>query len=89
MRDEARVASQRQFDALNLQHTQMTVQPEFMVKFGTPGEQILLASHALKADLIILGLHRPAPIDAASHMPWDLAYKVVVDAHCPVLTIRN
>jgi nucleotide-binding universal stress UspA family protein len=89
MRDEARIASQRQFDALNLQHTRMAIQPEFMVKYGIPGEQILLASRALKADLIVLGLHRHAHIDAASHMPWDRAYKVVVDAHCPVLTIRN
>jgi nucleotide-binding universal stress UspA family protein len=89
MRDEARMAGQRQFDALNLQHTRMAIQPEFMVKYGTPGEQILLASHTLKADLIVLGLHRHAHIDAASHMPWDLAYRVVCDAHCPVLTIRN
>jgi nucleotide-binding universal stress UspA family protein len=89
MRDEARIASQRQFDSLNLQHTQMAIQPEFMVKYGTPGEQILLASHALKADLIVLGLHHPRHIEAGSHMPWHLAYKVVCDAHCPVLTIRN
>jgi nucleotide-binding universal stress UspA family protein len=89
MRDEARMASQRQFDALNLQHTRMAIQPEFMVKYGTPGEQILLASHALKADLIILGLQHPGHMEGASHMPWDLAYKVVCDAHCPVLTIRN
>jgi nucleotide-binding universal stress UspA family protein len=89
MRYEARMASQRHFDALNLQHTRTAIQPEFMVKYGIPGEQILLASHAIKADLIILGLHRPGHIEAASHMPWDLAYKVVCDAHCPVLTIRN
>jgi nucleotide-binding universal stress UspA family protein len=89
MRDEARMASQRQFDALNLQPTQMAIQPEFMVKYGTPSEQILLASHALKADLIILGLHHRGHIEVASHMPWHLAYQVVCDAHCPVLTIRN
>jgi nucleotide-binding universal stress UspA family protein len=89
MRDEARMASQRQFDALNLQNTRMAIQPEFVVKYGTPGEQILLASHALKADLIVLGLQRTAHMDPASHMPWNLAYKVVCDAHCPVLTIRN
>jgi nucleotide-binding universal stress UspA family protein len=89
MRDEARTTSQRRFDALNLQLTQMAIQPEFMVKYGTPGEQILLASHALKADLIILGLQHPGHMEGASHMPWDLAYKVVCDAHCPVLTIRN
>jgi nucleotide-binding universal stress UspA family protein len=89
MRDEARLASQQKFDALNLQNTQLAIQPEFMVKYGIPSEQILLASHARKTDLIIFGLHRPAHIDAASHMPWHLAYKVVCDAHCPVLTIRN
>jgi nucleotide-binding universal stress UspA family protein len=89
MRDEARKASQRQFDALNLSHTRMAIQPEFMVEYGIPGEQILLASHALKADLVILGLQRPSHIDPASHMPWNLAYKVVCEAHCPVLTIRN
>src|SRR6266446_818868 len=89
MRDAARIASQRQFDALNLQHTRTAIQPEFMVKYGIPSEQILLASHTLKADLIILGLHRRGYIEAASHMPRHLAYKVVCDAHCPVLTIRN
>jgi nucleotide-binding universal stress UspA family protein len=89
MRDAARIASQRQFDALHLQHPQVAIPPEFMVKYGIPSEQILLASHARKADLIILGLDRHAHIDAASHMPRDLAYKVACDAHCPVLTIRN
>jgi len=89
MRDAARIASQRQFDALNLQPTRTAIQPEFMVKYGIPSEQILLASHTLKADLIILGLHRHAHVDAASHMPWDRAYKVACDAHCPVLTIKN
>jgi len=43
------MASQRQFDQLNLQNAPLAVQPEFMVKFGIPGDQILLASHALKA----------------------------------------
>src|SRR6266478_5127867 len=89
MRDEARIASQHQFDGLNLQHPQLAIQPEFMVKYGIPSEQILLASHALKADLIVLGLQRPSHADPASHMPWNLAYKVVCDAHCPVLTMRN
>lgn len=89
MRDEARMASQKQFEELSLQNVPMAIQPEFMVKFGIPSEQILLASHALKADLIILGLHRPAHIETASHMPWDVAYKVVCGARCPVLTIRN
>jgi len=68
---------------------QMAIQPEFMVKYGIPSEQILLASHALKADLIILGLHHRGHIEVASHMPWHLAYKVGGAMHLPVLTIRN
>lgn len=71
------------------QQAPMATKLEFMVKFGKPGEQILLASHALDADLIILGLNGPAHIDTASYMPWAVAYKVVCGARCPVLTIRN
>jgi nucleotide-binding universal stress UspA family protein len=89
MREKARMASQRQFEELNLQNAFLAIKPEFMVRFGIPGDQILQASHALKADLIILGLNRAAHMDTASHMPWDVAYKVVRDARCPVVTIRN
>ena len=89
MRDKARMACQGQLEELTLRHAPKAIKPEFLVEFGIPSEQILLASHALKADLIILGLNRPAHIETASHMPWAVAYKVVCGAHCPVLTIRN
>ena len=89
MRDEARMDSQRRLEELVLQSAPLAIQPEFKIKFGIPGEQILLASHALKADLIILGLNRSAHVDTQAHLPWDIAYKVVCGAHCPVLTIRN
>jgi nucleotide-binding universal stress UspA family protein len=89
MRDEPRMASQSRFEELALQNAPMAIKPEFMVKFGIPSEQILLASHTLKADLIILGLNRAAHVETASHMPWAVAYKVVCGARCPVLTIRN
>jgi nucleotide-binding universal stress UspA family protein len=89
MRDKARMASQKQFEELILQNAPRAAKPEFMVEFGIPSDQILLASRALKADLIILGLHRPAHIETASHMPWDVAYKVVCGARCPVLTMRH
>ncbi|MFZ0862776.1 MAG: universal stress protein, partial [Candidatus Sulfotelmatobacter sp.] len=65
------------------------VKPEFMVEFGLPGEKILQAADTLKADGIILGLHRSAHIGTASHMPWATAYEVVCRASCPVLTVRN
>jgi nucleotide-binding universal stress UspA family protein len=89
MRDKARMASQSRLEELTIQSAAMATKPEFMVEFGTASEQILLASHTLKADLIILGLNRPAHIDTASHTPWAVAYKVVCGARCPVLTIKN
>lgn len=89
MREEARIACQKQFEELILAHAPTATKPELLVEFGIPSEQILLASHTLQADLIFLGLNRPAHIGTTSHMPWAVAYKVVCGAHCPVLTIRN
>ena len=89
MRDQAHMASQKRFEELTSQNAPTGIKPEFVVKFGIPSEQILLASHELKADLIILGLHRTAHIETASHMPWAVTYKVVCSARCPVLTMRN
>jgi len=89
MRDKARLACQTQLAELTSRHAPKAIKPELLVEFGIPSEQILLASHNLNADLIILGLHRSAHVEAASHMPWAVAYKVVCGAHCPVVTIRN
>ncbi|HXY13677.1 MAG TPA: universal stress protein [Terriglobales bacterium] len=89
MRERARVESERQFGEMIRQSGPMETQPEFMVKYGIPSDQILLASHMLRSDLIILGLRRPAHSEVAAHTPWDIAYKVVSSAYCPVLTIRN
>ena len=89
MRDKARMACQSQLEELTLRHVPAAIKPEYLVEFGIPSEQILLASHALKADLIILGLNRPAHMGTTSHTPWAVAYKVVCGAHCPVLTIRS
>jgi nucleotide-binding universal stress UspA family protein len=89
LRDHARLASLQRLDELLSQHPPAAIQPEFRVDFGMPTEKILHAAHAIKADAIIMGLHRSAHIDTASHMPWTTAYQVVCGAHCPVLTIRN
>lgn len=89
MREKARMASQLRFEELHLEKISMADRPEFLIRFGTRGAQILLASHALKADLIILGLKRQTHVETASHIPWDTTYEIVRDAHCPVLTIRD
>jgi nucleotide-binding universal stress UspA family protein len=61
-------------------------EPEFEVRFGDPGEQILSLAREQHSDLIILGLR--AGIAADGHLPSATAYKIVCQASCPVLTMR-
>jgi nucleotide-binding universal stress UspA family protein len=89
IRENARIASLRRLKELAVQNADLAVKPEFMVEFGLPGEMILQTADTLKADAIIMGLHRSAHIGVASHMPWATAYEVVCRASCPVLTVRN
>lgn len=64
--------------------------PEAIVKFGSPAECILQAASEYNADLIVLGL-RPATghLVAVTHLPFATAHKVIVQAKCPVLTVRK
>ncbi len=62
-------------------------EPDFLVRFGEPGEEILHAATASHADLIILGL-RPAE-KLAGYLPSAVAYRIVCQASCPVLTLRR
>jgi nucleotide-binding universal stress UspA family protein len=61
-------------------------EPEFQVRFGEPGEQILSVAREQHSDLIILGLR--AGIPANGELPSAIAYKLVCQAACPVLTTR-
>jgi nucleotide-binding universal stress UspA family protein len=88
MREQARRESHRRLEELVAQSGETAVRPELMVKFGLVSEQILQASHELRADLVVLGLKRPTHRES-SHVPWAAAYKVVCGARCPVLTIRS
>jgi nucleotide-binding universal stress UspA family protein len=88
-RESARTAGLRRLAELTSQNPKLLAKPEFMVEYGSPSEKILQAANHLKADAIILGLHRSTHIDRASHMPWATAYEVVCGAGCSVLTVRN
>jgi len=89
MRENARMASLRRLQELVPQNTELAVKPEFIVEFGSPSEKILRAAETFQVDAIIMGLHRSAHIDMASHALWTTAYEVVRGASCPVLTVRN
>ena len=61
-------------------------EPEFQVSFGEPGEQILAVAREQHSDLIILGLRAGA--HSEGELPSAIAYKLVCQASCPVLTTR-
>jgi nucleotide-binding universal stress UspA family protein len=62
--------------------------PRPAVQVGPPADCILQEALAARADLIVLGVRVPSVnLGAATHLPWTTAHKVIVQAHCPVLTI--
>ncbi|MFZ0038402.1 MAG: universal stress protein, partial [Candidatus Acidiferrales bacterium] len=70
--------------------TELWCEPRFAVEQGSAAETILEVAKNRKADLIVLGLHRPSGfLGAATHLPMATAHKVVTHAPCPVLTVRG
>lgn len=64
--------------------------PDAMVQHGEPAEQILATANQRGADLIVLGVRGMDGLAAMStHLTQATAYKVVVQAPCPVLTVRS
>lgn len=59
-------------------------EPEYLVQFGPPVETILAAA-AQDVDMIVLGVKRPAAL--TKHLGSGVAYRVVCEAPCPVLTV--
>lgn len=63
--------------------------PDFLVDFGVPAEKILQVAQAQQVDLIVLGARHPEPAKINSHLPWATAARVIAEAPCPVLTVRQ
>lgn len=61
-----------------------------VVKYGDPSKQIIETARLCSADLIVLGLHDHAStLETATHLENSTAHKVIVQAPCPVLTVRG
>ena len=88
MRDNARMASLRRLEQMFPWDEQLALEPQFLIEFGLPSEKILQVALKVKADIVVMGLHRSLHIDTASHLPWGTAYEVACGAACPVLTVR-
>lgn len=76
--------SERQLRALLPQDIALWHEPEYLVEFGPPVETILAAA-AQDVDMIVLGVKRPAAL--TKHLGSGVAYRVVCEAPCPVLTV--
>lgn len=59
---------------------------EFIIDFGDAAERILAHAESGRADIIGLGVRKAAEI--TTHFRNTVAYRVVLQAHCPVLTAR-
>jgi nucleotide-binding universal stress UspA family protein len=65
-------------------------QQKCLVERGAPAEAILNVAASHRADLIILGLRSAkGRLTAATHFARSIAYQVVTQASCPVLTVRG
>jgi nucleotide-binding universal stress UspA family protein len=72
------------------QEAELWCEPACLVEQGEPTERILDVAKRRNADLIVLGA-RPAKgmLGAATHLNAGTVHKVVLQAKCPVLTVRG
>jgi nucleotide-binding universal stress UspA family protein len=62
-------------------------EPDFLIRFGEPGQEILQTATECGASLIVLGLRPPEKL--AGYLPSAVAYRIACQAACPVLTLRR
>jgi nucleotide-binding universal stress UspA family protein len=95
--DENKVASNGKTSKELAQQLNSVVPPEAclwrkpvcVIKYGLPSANILEVAQQMRADLIVLGARHPEPARINSHLPWATAARVIADAECPVLTVRQ
>ncbi len=64
-------------------------EPEYRIEHGSPAAGILATARRWQGDLIVLGARHPRAVRATSHSPWATASRVIAEAECPVLTVRQ
>jgi nucleotide-binding universal stress UspA family protein len=60
---------------------------ESVIEPGDPAETILRAAKERGADLIVLGVRQAEPV--STHRAGNIAYRIVAEAECPVLTVST
>lgn len=63
--------------------------PETLVVHGEPAAMIVEVAKQKNAELLVLGVRGTSHLLASSHLERSLTYTIVINASCPVLTVRN
>jgi nucleotide-binding universal stress UspA family protein len=80
----------RQLQKLVPPEVELWCEPKFMVERGPAADKIMEVADARGADLIVLGVRAvEGPMSATTHLFRPIAHRVVIHAHCPVLTVRG
>jgi len=69
--------------------TAASLETEFIVEIGSPGEHILKVAEGQNADLIVMSPHHTSYARVSTHLPWIVPHQVLCHARCPVLTVRD
>lgn len=83
---EAASAARKEVQRIFCPEIDPRCESEIVIEFGEPAERILACAHKYRADLIAFGV-RPAG-ESSAHFRNTVAYQVVLNAECPVLTCR-
>jgi nucleotide-binding universal stress UspA family protein len=79
----------RRLRSLVPQGAELWCEPKCRVEQGEQAVKIMEVAVAIGADLIVLGVRGPqGGVGTATHLLRSVAHEVVVNAQCPVLTLR-
>jgi len=65
------------------------IEVDLRVTCSTPVDTILSEAASTVASLVVLGIHQKSLFVPPGHLPSTTAYGVVIEAKCPVLTVRT
>jgi nucleotide-binding universal stress UspA family protein len=66
-----------------------STRPLIVVEHGSPAVRILEKIVELRPDVVVLGVRHPVQPRMAAHLPWSTATRLIAEARCPVLTVRE
>ena len=87
---QAAAAAKAQMEELAAGQEHSDVRATILVETGPPAATILHAAASTDSDLIVLGIRSGGSWSrVATHAPGPVAYEVIAQAVCPVLTLRS